>query len=376
MRIVYLGAGTSIHTIRWVRAIASRGHEVYFVTQHPLREPLPEAATVTRLPVGGPFGYLLNAWTLRRAVRRLKPDVVHVDYATGYGTLSRLSRHSVPTVLTVLGSDVHDFAARGRWARALVAGNLRGAQAITSASRAMAKAVLDLAPMARVIVVPFGVDTATFRPPAPDARTGSVVGTVKGLSPVYGIDILLRAFALLVQERDIPPARLVIAGGGPALADLEALADRLGIRHRVAFLGDVPHADVPALLGTFSLYVALSRRESFGVAVAEASACGLPVVVSRVGGLPEVVLDGTTGLIVPPENPEAAAAAIRSLLADAARARAMGHAGRAFVRTAFEWDSCVDRMIAVYAGIGPVDGGSAPAARGVAAPSPGISIQT
>lgn len=374
MRVVYLGAGTSIHTIRWVRAIALRGHEVHFVTQHPLREPLPEAASVTRLRVEGPLGYLLNASMVRRIVRRLRPDVVHVDYATGYGTLSRLSRHSVPAVLTVLGSDVHDFALRGRWHRALVAGNLRSAQAITSASRTMAAAVLDLVPRARVVVVPFGVDTAIFRPPASDARTGNVVGTVKGLHPVYGIDILLRAFALLVQEPGAPPARLVIAGDGIARADLEGLAEQLGIRAHATFLGDVPHGDVPALLGTLSVYVALSRRESFGVAVAEASACGVPVVVSRVGGLPEVVQDGTTGLVVPPEDPESAAVALRALLADPSRARAMGRAGRDFVRNAFEWDSCVDRMIAVYAEIRR-SGGASAAARGVAATSPGISIQ-
>jgi len=82
------------------------------------------------------------------------------------------------------------------------------------------------------------------------------------------------------------------------------------------------------VLSTFTVYAALSRRESFGVAVAEASACAIPVVATRVGGLPEVVRDGVTGILVPPEDPRAAADAIARLLADSEVRSAMGVAGR------------------------------------------------
>lgn len=370
MRLVYLGSGRSIHTVRWVRGLARRGHEVHLVTQQPLREPVPECASVSLLPIAGPLGYLLNWWALRRLVRRVRPDVLHVNYATGYGTLARLAAVRVPTVLTVWGSDVHEFPERGPLFRALVARNLGAAAVVTSASEAMARAVRALRPGVRVVVVPFGVDTGTFRPPSTPVAPGAerVVGTVKGLAPVYGIDLLLRAFAAARGPSDsAAPPRLVIAGEGAGRPELEALARTLGIADAVTFVGDVSHARVPALLGSFTVFVALSRCESFGVAVVEASACGVPVVVTAVGGLPEVVQPGVTGEIVPPEDVAAAARAIRALLDDPVRAVAMGRAGRAFVQRHFEWDACVDRMVAVFEEV------AGAAAAGGALPGTGVT---
>jgi glycosyltransferase involved in cell wall biosynthesis len=303
---------------------------------------------VETLPFSGPLGYLLNVGAFRRLARRVRPDVVHVNYATGYGTLARLAAVRVPVVLTVFGSDVMDFPRGGRWHRALVIGNLRIARVITSASRAMADVVRALLPDADVAVVPFGVDTSKFRPIAQSSSADvPVVGTVKGLDPVYGIDVLLRAFSLLPRAGN-KSVKLVIAGSGGALADLRALSDELGITDDVTFLGDVPHDQVPQVLNTFTVYAALSRREGFGVSAAEASACGIPIVVTGVGGLPETVQDGITGFLVPPEDPRAAADAIGRLLADPQERSAMGLAGRDFVRKTFEWDTCVDTMLDVY----------------------------
>ena len=94
------------------------------------------------LPFSGSLGYLLNVAAFRRLALRVEPDVVHVNYATGYGTLARLAAVSAPVVLTVFGSDVLDFPRSGRWHRELLVGNLRSARVITSASRAMAAIVL------------------------------------------------------------------------------------------------------------------------------------------------------------------------------------------------------------------------------------------
>jgi len=262
--------------------------------------------------------------------------------------LARLAGGSAPIVLTVYGSDVLEFPHIGKWHRALVIQNLRNARVITSASTALADAVRALLPAAKVVVVPFGVDTSKFRPIV-QASSGDalIVGTVKGLDPVYGIDVLLRAFSLLPRD-SAQPVKLVIGGSGPATADLHALSEKLGIAGDVTFLGDIPHDEVPRVLSTFAVYAALSRRESFGVAVAEASACGIPVVATRVGGLPEVVREGVTGLLVPSGDTQAAADAIARLLADPQERSAMGNAGTDFVRNTYEWDLCVDAMLEVY----------------------------
>jgi glycosyltransferase involved in cell wall biosynthesis len=117
----------------------------------------------------------------------------------------------------------------------------------------------------------------------------------------------------------------------------------------VRFIGPVPHAEVAGWLNRMDIYVAVSRldSESFGVAVLEASACALPVVVSDAGGLPEVVVHNETGLVVPREDPASLAQALERLVADADLRRAFGAAGRKRVRQHYEWTRSVDRMLAV-----------------------------
>lgn len=174
-----------------------------------------------------------------------------------------------------------------------------------------------------------------------------VIGTVKTLAPKYGVDLLIRAFAGMAEEH--PEARLSIVGGGPQEAELRRLAKDLGIGERVDFRGAVAHAQVPEELRRLDVYAAFSRAdsESFGVAVIEASACGLPVVVSRVGGLPEVVEEERTGIIVPRDDAQAAGRALKRLADSTALRHAMGHAGRVRVEQLYGWPYCVDRMLKV-----------------------------
>ncbi|HWD33509.1 MAG TPA: glycosyltransferase family 4 protein, partial [Pseudomonas sp.] len=141
-----------------------------------------------------------------------------------------------------------------------------------------------------------------------------------------------------------------LVGGGPQLKDLKILVEKLGIVDRVVFVGQVPHTQVPLELLKLDIYVALSRfdSESFGVAIIEAGAAGRPVVVSDAGGLPEVTVHGKTGLVVPRENPRAAATAIMSLIEDREMREQMGKAGREHVESHYSWPVCVEAMLHVY----------------------------
>jgi glycosyltransferase involved in cell wall biosynthesis len=192
-----------------------------------------------------------------------------------------------------------------------------------------------------IAITPFGVDLERFSPaPRPENRP-LTVGIVKSLAPKYGVDLLVRAFAGLP-----PGCRLLIVGDGPQRAGLEALTRELDIAERTEFAGAVPHADVPRWLNRLDIYTAPSRldSESFGVAVIEASACALPVVVSDAGGLPEVVRDGETGLVVPRDDVPALQAALLRLVHDAPLRERLGRAGRAHVTRAYAWAHCVDLM--------------------------------
>jgi glycosyltransferase involved in cell wall biosynthesis len=163
---------------------------------------------------------------------------------------------------------------------------------------------------------------------------------VARLSPEKDIATLLGAVALAAREH--PPLRLEIAGDGPLRAELEAEASALGIADRVTFLGEV--GDVPALLWRASLLALSSRTEGIALTLLEAMARGLPVVATAVGGNPEVVEDGRTGLLVPPGDSQALARAIVELIGDPERALRMGRDGRLRVERAFD----ARRMVADY----------------------------
>jgi len=192
-----------------------------------------------------------------------------------------------------------------------------------------------------------GIDTSLFRPTTPDPDIVRTDGTplllwVGRLQPWKGVDVALRAL------REIPQAYLMIVGDGETRADLERLAQELGLAERVRFLGALPRERLPSIYAAADLLLATSfASETFGIGLVEAQACGLPVVASRFGGFPEVIDEGHTGLLVPPRDPTALAAAVRTLLNDPERRRAMADAAPGWAAQ-FSWSAVVDRIEAVY----------------------------
>jgi glycosyltransferase involved in cell wall biosynthesis len=150
---------------------------------------------------------------------------------------------------------------------------------------------------------------------------------------------------LVSAAAEVTDAQFILVGAGPHRAELEEQVEGLGIQDRVTFLGH--REDVPELLGSCDLLVLPSLFEGFGVSVLEAMAAGRPVVASAIGGVNEVVVDGETGLLVPPGDPHALAAAIRTVLADSALARRFGEAGRARSRQ-FSVKEMLDRTTGLY----------------------------
>jgi glycosyltransferase involved in cell wall biosynthesis len=186
-----------------------------------------------------------------------------------------------------------------------------------------------------------GIDLDRFFYTGPRADGPAVL--VARLSPEKDVPTLLRAAALVAQE--LPTFRLEIAGEGPCLPDLQRLASELAVNQQVRFLGEV--RDVAALLESARLFVLPSISEGISLTLLEAMARGLPVVATRVGGNPEVVRDGETGLLVPSRSPQELAVAIRRIYVDPDRGRRMGLAGRQRVEQHFD----VRRMVATYESI-------------------------
>jgi glycosyltransferase involved in cell wall biosynthesis len=355
MKIAFLASRNSIHTVRWVNAMADRGHEVHLISLHHDGDPLVPKVRFHPLFFPAPYGYLLNVPALRRVLRKISPDILSTHYATGYGILARLTGFH-PYVLSVWGSDVLSFPRKSALHRALVVKNLESADHICSTSQAMAQTVRELAQgIPHLTVTPFGVEAEYFSPKnRSEKKHELVIGTVRNMDETYGVDILIRAFAGLREKlkREAPAlaesVRLRIVGGGPRLEAYRSLARELGLERIAGFTGRVSHREVVDELRGMDVFVAVSRSESFGVGVLEASACGVPVLVSRVGGLPETVRDEVTGLIVPPEDVEAATAGLLRLVSDSALRAKLGKNGRDFVIQNYDWRKNIERMEGVF----------------------------
>ncbi|MFO0582483.1 MAG: glycosyltransferase [Anaeromyxobacter sp.] len=348
---LFIANAAVIHTVRWVNAIAQRGWSVHVLTLTPPREPLHEAVTVHLAPWGPPAGYFLDVPFAKRVIRDVRPDLVHAHYAAGYGTLAALAAGH-PLITSVWGSDIYAAPEKSPLHRRLIRWNLARSDLVLSTSHAMAERTRRHT--AREIgITPFGIDTEQFSPrpgASPFQPTDVVVGTVKTLDSIYGIDVLIRAFGLLKERLPGCPLKLLLVGEGPQEAALRRLARELGVDGDTVFAGRVEHRRVPEYQNMLSVSVSVSTgEESFGVAVLEASACGKPVVVSSVGGLPEVVVDGATGIVVPPRDPVRTADAIERLVRDPELRRRMGEAGRRRVLELYDWERSVDIMLGFYA---------------------------
>jgi len=351
MRLALLAGGSSVHTVRWANGLVAAGIDVHLITQHPILSGLRKDVEVHLLPYAGMLGYYLNARRVRKILVGLAPDLVNAHYASGYGTTARLANYR-PWLLSLWGSDVYLFPRKSFIHRALIAKNLGAADAIASTSNCMAREALRLLPDAREIsITPFGVETDKFsgRKVERNPNYDLVIGTVKSLKHVYGVDLLLKAFARLIELLDgRKRVGLRIVGEGPKRLELEKLAASLGIAGQVEFVGGVPHPEVPEELSKLDIYVALSRSESFGVAAIEAGASGLPVVVSNADGLAEVVVDRRTGIIVPNEDVEAAALGLLELVMDGQLRQDLGISAQRHVQEKYSWTSSVETMLRVY----------------------------
>jgi glycosyltransferase involved in cell wall biosynthesis len=197
------------------------------------------------------------------------------------------------------------------------------------------------------MLIPNGVDLARFKP-REEKRPGSppTVITVSRLAPKNGVDTLLQALPPLRDA--FPDLRCLVVGDGPERRRLEQMARRLDLNPTVRFLGSVPHDAVPSYLGESDVFVRASRSEGLGTAFLEALAMGLPVIATPVGGIPDIIRDGETGLWTPADDAQQLAQNLRRLLTDRDLARRLGRGGMEHVRKHFDADVVARKYLAVF----------------------------
>jgi glycosyltransferase involved in cell wall biosynthesis len=294
---------------------------------------------------------LTAAWRLSRIIKQLKPDVVHAHDPHGVAmaalALSMSTQLAKPPLVAARRVDFH---LRGnslsRW-------KYRQVDCFICASEAIRTMLVgDGVPGARAVTVHEGIDLERVEA-APPARLhedfwlphqAPIVGNVAALVPHKGQRHLVEAARVVLPQ--VPDARFVIAGEGELRPALERQIKDHHLEKHVLLAGFRP--DVLSLHKAFDIFVMSSVTEGLGTSILDAMAAGKPVVATETGGIPEVVIHGQTGLLVPPRDHEAMAQAIVTLLKNDALRRTMGEAGRTRARTMFSADRMVQDTLRVY----------------------------
>lgn len=360
MKILILADPAATHTVKWVNSLYDRGINVYlfglgsYDASNYNRDIKIETFGVSekiRDRSDGAFSkiiYILAVKKIKAIIKNFKPDILHSHYASSFGLLGALTGFH-PFIISVWGSDISTFpssSVRGF----LIRFSLAKADKILSTSKALKEAT-NIFTNKEILLTPFGIDVNKFSPKKTERLFGEndlIIGTVKTLKEYYGIEYLIRAFTLVKKKYPSVSLKLLIVGGGDQMEFLKGLTDSLGIKDETIFTGFIKPEDIVDYHNMLDIYVAPSIRESFGVAVLEACACCKPVIVSNVGGLPEVVENEKTGYIVEKENPVMLAEAMEKLIFNEQLRTLFGCNGRNKVVSEYNWSDSLDKMINIY----------------------------
>jgi glycosyltransferase involved in cell wall biosynthesis len=347
-------SGSELHLLTLLPALRARGIDARFLG---LDVPGTDAPRFYREldAAGVPFEHVRCTTDINprmgadvvKAVRRTQPDLLHAHLVHGdiYGSIAS-SATRVPFVSSRHNDDRY-LLGPFRYVDRLFAHRARRIIAISDAVRDfLARAGL---PREKLLTIHYGLDEL---PTEPSERTPAELGIPETAPLVLAIgrliaqkdhDTLLHAFACAHAEH--PAAKLAILGSGPLEGDTQALIGRLGLEDAVVLPGRLGIHD---WLERADAFVHTSRWEGFGIVLLEAMLAGLPIVATRVSAVPEVVKDGETGILVEPGDVAGVASALSGLLADPARATALGQAGLERARTAFSVARMTDATVAVY----------------------------
>jgi D-inositol-3-phosphate glycosyltransferase len=323
-------------------------------------EPIPNAID-TLLPFMDEF-----ANELARAWERRRPDVVHSHFwMSGRASLAAAQPLEIPIVHTFHALGVVKKRYQGAKDTSPPQRAAEEVRILRRADRVVATCSDEMFELARlggdmtkIRVVPCGVNLRNFRPDGPaEPRTPGLrrLVVVSRLVERKGVGNVVAAL------RELPDTELVIAGGAPRerlaedpeAARLMRIARDAGVQDRVVFHGRLERHEVPPLLRSADVVVSVPWYEPFGIVPLEAMACGVPVVAAAVGGLIDTVVDGVTGLHVPPRRTDAIVAAVRTLFADPRLRASLGAAGARRVRQLYTWERVADTLLEVYGDLMP-----------------------
>jgi len=355
--------GSGIVATMLGKALCERKYEIHFISHDlpPRLHGLKDHCTFHHIdvPVYPLFRFppytLALATELMRLVQEIGLQLLHVHYAIPHSTSAVLANlmlkerglQPVPLLTTIHGTDT-ELVGREPLYRPVVEFSLNHCDALSAVSNSLKKSTQETFDCRTEIeVIHNFVDTDWFQPPENDRfpRDGHCwqIIHVSNFRPVKRVLDVIKVFDSVAN---CVPCRLLMVGDGPDRPAAQELAASLGLSDRITFAGK--ELFVERLLRQSDVLLSASSSESFGMSVAEAMASGLPVVASRVGGVPEVVVDGQSGILTPPGCPDAMAEALLEILTQPDLAPALGRAARQRIVDHFSTSAIVPRYESLY----------------------------
>jgi glycosyltransferase involved in cell wall biosynthesis len=308
---------------------------------------------------------LLYANHIRKVLQNTKPDILHAHFAYPEGWTAYLAKtsssHKPPLVVTLHGYDILteptcNYGIRlYRQYDALVKKVLNNADAIIVSSTAIYREAQKIVKNPdKVHLIYNGVDTIRFHPSLDgkkirdqyDLHGKFVIFTVRHHSCRYGLEYLIRSAPIVLKKRN--DVAYIIGGDGPLRPHLINLAKTLGVEKHIIFTGSIPSDQLPHYYVASDVVVVPSLQEGWGLVVTEAMATGKPVIGTEVGGIPDQIIDGYNGFLVPPRDPEAIARKIIELLENPEKTKEMGKKARQLVEEKFDIEIRVKKLVRLY----------------------------
>jgi len=356
MKLCFLANANSIHSFKWIKYFADRDHEIHWIslTKNEFGEIENVKFYLLREFSFKLLDILLNVIPVRRLIKKISPDVLHVHYAGVNGVFGVLSGFR-PFILTAWGSDIL-IAPKSIIIRPLIKFVLKKADLITCDAEHMKNAMIKLrADSSKIRIIYFGIDTEKFRPGPKDEKlikelgfeNSSIVISLRNLEPGYDLQTLIKATPLVLKE--FPRVKFIIAGKGSEEKKLKELAKNLDVLESIRFIGWISNDELLRYLRIADVYVSTSLSDA-GIAssTAEAMACGLPVVITNSGENEKWIKDGQGGYLVPVKAPEVLAEKIIFLLKNKDAGRKMGMAARKTIEEKNNYYKEMEKMEKIY----------------------------
>ncbi len=368
-------AGIELVTYNLASELVKRGHEVHVITT--LDDGLPKESkedgfTVHRIPYKTQVPLVsLSSFFLkvRWKVKEIRPDVLHIqNILWGWMGASMYRSFSIPYIVNAHGDDIYQ---EHRFKGPAIRNGVKRAGAVVALTQAMKRRIEEVCG-AEVWIVPNGVCVERFENPQGKReaigipRDAKVMTFAGGLRPVKGVQYLIQAMPLIAEKHG--DAFCLVIGDGQERNRLEEMTKDLHLESKVKFLGKVENDRVPDLLSLSDIFVLPSLSEGFPLVLLEAMAAGLPLVCSKVGGTPDLVVEGQNGFLVEPRNPSQLAEKLTFLLdSDQVRSQ-IGARNREEARE-YGWDRVAQKFEEIYSGL------QKPAAKTESGAAMGVSLR-